>query len=182
MKNLKIRSFKKLAFWHGISIISQKQGIYLSKLIQATNPKKVLEIGTGIGYSLGFINISAPKNSRIVSLEYAYQLNTFVRRLFPNWIKNGRISLVRADAFEYLIKTPEKFDFVFFDSAPSDFAKFLVLLENDHLTKDAVLVARLKKGTGYLMSNYLQIVQDSKKYQTEYKDFGKEIFIVSKIK
>lgn len=169
--------FRKLAIWQGVSIISEKQVAVLSKIIKKHQPKKILEIGTGVGYSLFQIFSSASKSAKITSIEYSHYLWQTNNKIFQNQIKSGRIRLVRSDAFKFLLEASEKFNLIFLDASSSDYASFLALLE-DLLASGSVIIARIKKGNAFSAGGYLENIR---KYKTEVLEFENEYFFVSQL-
>ncbi len=169
--------FKRLALWQGISIISENQAAVLSKIIKKHQPKKILEIGTGVGFSLSQILISAPKTVEITSIEYSHYLWQTNNKIFQNQIKSGRIRLVRSDAFKFLLEANEKFNFIFLDASSSDYASFLALLE-DLLVSGSIIIARIKKGNAFSAGGYLENIR---KHKTEVLEFENEYFFVSQL-
>ena len=154
----------------------------LTETVAAKRPRRVLEIGTAIGYSALYIAANAAEEAEIVTLELseerAAEAACFIRRSrFAD-----RISIVTGDAGENIQKQSGKFDFVFIDAAkgqyPDYFRKVYPLLADD-----AVVIADNVLFRGYVQGDvpvprrfrtivkrlreYIGLVTDNAEFRTE---------------
>ena len=154
----------------------------LTETVAAKRPRRVLEIGTAIGYSALYIAANAAEEAEIVTLELseerAAEAAGFIRRSrFAD-----RISIVTGDAGENIQKQSGKFDFVFIDAAkgqyPDYFRKVYPLLADD-----AVVIADNVLFRGYVQGDvpvprrfrtivkrwreYIGLVTDNAEFRTE---------------
>jgi predicted O-methyltransferase YrrM len=110
-------------------------------LIKISKPEKILEIGSGSGYSTLWISRALAGHARLLSIER--DMNRFVMAdtLFR---KDERVEIVHMDALEYLRGCSDLYDFVFLDAQKRDYIKFLELLKK-----------RIKKGGLLCADNFL---------------------------
>lgn len=116
-----------------IPLVSPEVGQFLQVLARVKGARRILEIGTGIGYSTILLAHTLPKNGHITTIEIDegrykraisnFQDNNVAQVITPLW----------GDANEVLASCKEEFDFVFLDAAkgqyPEMFIKILPLLE-----------------------------------------------------
>ncbi len=120
-----------------IPVIRKETARLLYFLIKAKAPRNVLEIGSGSGYSTLWLMKGLPEGSKITALERDSKRFTRLKKVFRGCKK---IRLLRRDAFDFLGKTSEMFDFVFLDAQKRDYPAYLSILRNK-IIKDGVLAA-----------------------------------------
>lgn len=104
--------------------------LYLLAMIKA--PKKVLELGTGIGCSAVILSKAIPKTSTIVTVEKNPENYWEACKLFEENGLSERIFPKNADGMEALLELCEKkeqFDFIFLDSAKGQYYDYLPYLK-----------------------------------------------------
>lgn len=118
----KIKNFQNK---HFIPLVSFEVASFLYMISSLQKPLNVLEIGFGSGASGIFILKGFPETKRFISLEK--DKNRFERglELLKNLKLENKIELIKADAFEYLIKNEETFDFIFLDAVKREYRDYL---------------------------------------------------------
>lgn len=159
----------------------------LEKAVAARKPRRVLEIGTAIGYSTLYIAVNAAPEVEIVSLELSEERAGEARAFVDRSPYGQQIRIVTGDAGENIQKLTGSFDMVFIDAAkgqyPDYFRKIYPLL-----TEDALVVADNVLFRGYVrgdvpaprrfrtivkrLREYIAMVTDSGEFQTEIYEKG----------
>ena len=120
-------------------IISDEGLSFLIQVIRIAKAKKVLEIGSAIGYSA--IMMALNTDSIITTIErdeISYQ------RAFNNVKKaglDGRINLIKGDALE--VELNDMFDLIFIDAAKGQYLKFLDRFKNNLISGGVVICDNL---------------------------------------
>lgn len=107
-----------------IPIIQHEVVAYFRLLMQSLQPKKILEIGTAIGFSALLMAENAPQ-SKIVTIDRNEEMITFAKENFAKFDRRNQIQLLEGDAADLITNLDEEFDFVFMDSAKSKYIVFL---------------------------------------------------------
>ncbi len=100
----------------------------LRYLLRVNRPKKVLEVGTAVGYSALFMKECLPAASRITTIEKVQMRLVKARENFEMYDREKRIRLVEGDACEKLVEMADRedsFDFIFMDAAKGQYLNFL---------------------------------------------------------
>ena len=159
----------------------------LEKAVAARKPRRVLEIGTAIGYSTLYIADNAAPEVEIVSLELSEERAAEARAFVDRSPYGQQIRIITGDAGENIQKLTGSFDMVFIDAAkgqyPDYFRKIYPLL-----TEDALVVADNVLFRGYVrgdvpaprrfrtivkrLREYIAMVTDSGEFQTEIYENG----------
>ncbi len=159
----------------------------LERAVADRKPKRVLEIGTAIGYSTLYIAANASPDVEIISLELSPERAAEARGFVDRSIYGHRIQIITGDAGENIQKLAGPFDMVFIDAAkgqyPDYFRKIYPLL-----TEDALVVADNVLFRGYVRGNvpaprrfrtivkrlreYITMVTENGEFQTEIHENG----------
>ena len=159
----------------------------LEKAVAARKPRRVLEIGTAIGYSTLYIADNAAPEVEIVSLELSEERAAEARAFVDRSPYGQQIRIITGDAGENIQKLTGFFDMVFIDAAkgqyPDYFRKIYPLL-----AEDALVVADNVLFRGYVrgdvpaprrfrtivkrLREYIAMVTDSGEFQTEIYENG----------
>lgn len=107
-----------------IPVIPHETVVYFQFLLQAIQPKKILEIGTAIGFSALLMKESVP-GVKITTIDRNPEMIAFAKENFAKFDKDNQITLLEAEAQEVIPTINDKFDFVFMDSAKSKYIVFL---------------------------------------------------------
>jgi predicted O-methyltransferase YrrM len=124
-----LAEMEALANLERIPIVEWETGRLLATLVAALRPKRVLEVGTAIGYSTLHMARELGPDGRIVTLERDPQR---IRQALDFWARGGvadRIELVAGDALESLERLPGPFDLVFLDASKTEIDAYLQRLE-----------------------------------------------------
>lgn len=100
----------------------------LRYLLRVNRPKKVLEVGTAVGYSALFMKECLPAASCITTIEKVEMRLVKARENFEMYDREKRIRLVEGDACEKLVEMADRedsFDFIFMDAAKGQYLNFL---------------------------------------------------------
>lgn len=103
--------------WPGIQLLQQ--------IIRLHQPKRILEIGTAIGYSALRMN-QASKKAQIVSAERDKEMYNQALKNIKSQNKTDRIDLLFGDALEIREEIIEKgpYDLIFIDAAKGQYLRF----------------------------------------------------------
>jgi len=176
--------------------IMQKDGIlFLTKYIKNSNIKKILEIGSAIGYSA--INMAlVDKNIEITTIERnEIRYNEAIKNIKKFNLQN-QITIIHKDALETEIK--DTFDLIFIDAAKAQYIKFFEkyklnlnnngVIISDNLNfhglteKQDEIKSKNLKALVRKINNYKEYLKENKEFKTEFLDIGDGIAISKKIK
>lgn len=127
--------------------IIRKETQNLLKLLLAMNrPKRILEVGTAVGFSALLMEEYNPVDCRITTIENYEKRIHIAKENFLRAGKQNVIELIEGDAAEVLKTLQEPYDFIFMDAAKGQYINFLPE------------VMRLLKSGGVLVSD--NVLQD----------------------
>jgi|SRR3989344_556371 len=174
LKEIEKQTSKK--FLPILSYLTPKKKKFMEDLVRKHKPKRILEIGTLVGYSA----ILMAKNTRgkIITIEINPNIAKEATKNIQNAGFEKKIKIINSNALTAIPKLKGKFDFVFIDAAKDEYLQYLLAVEKK-LSKNAVIVADNTKIFADAMQDYLNYVRYSKKYENTAFDFGSDGMEVS---
>jgi predicted O-methyltransferase YrrM len=106
---------------------------FLAKLIK---PKKILELGTLVGYSACWLKNILDQDGILITVDKSIShLNIAKENL-----QDSRIQFIQADALDFLYNNNQVFDVIFIDGAKKDYYKYLPMVKKA-LNKNGLIIA-----------------------------------------
>ncbi len=187
-------SLEKFAREHYIPVLLDDTKELLIQTIHQVKPKKILEIGTAIGYS-GTIML---KNCDAVLTTIDIDENniSIAKNTFKEYCVDERVNQIVGDAKNVLPTLSDKYDFIFLDGPKGQYIYYLphilkLLNENGVLFADNVLYKGMVKSEEFIphkkrtivvnLRKYLESVTNSQIFDTTIYEIGDGVAI-SKLK
>lgn len=172
--------------------IMQDEGLnFLIELIKNKKIKKILEIGTAVGYSaIKMATVSS--DIQITTIERDKARYDCARKNIKDFNLNSRINPIFADATELTID--DKYDLIFIDAAKGKNTLFFEKFKNN-LNPDGYIVtdnlkfhgcvekpleeieSRNVRGLVRKIRNYIEFLKNNKEFETEFFDAGDGISV-----
>ncbi len=161
-----------------LPIVGPRKGEVLVEIVRRIKPKRILEIGTLIGYSAILMGKELESDAHIITIEiHADEAAMAEENIRKAQIK-PKVDVLVGDAIEILPRLEGEFDLVFIDADKREYMDYLKLVE-DKLHKGSVLVADNAGIFADEMRDYLDYVRHSEKYESRYVPVGKDGLEVS---
>lgn len=134
--------FKKLRAFaekKDIPIITKETMRFLQQLLLIKRPKKIIEIGTAMGFSASFFASILPQ-SQITTIERDPSMQSLAQTTFTTSPYRTQITLIKADALDLdTTQFVQNVDFMFIDGAKAQNIKFFEKFE-PHLKPEGIIV------------------------------------------
>ena len=152
-KYLILKRIKQKALSDYIPIIMDETLLEIEKRMQDKKPKKILEIGTAVGYSAICFSNFLDDNGKIDTIERDEERVKEAIENISQMELEDKINIIVGDAVEILPILNEKYDMIFIDAAKGKYPFFLkealrLLSDNGTIFADNILYK------GYVMSDY----------------------------
>ena len=120
-----LNEMEEYAAKNHVPIIQPESASLLNVLCNISKPKRILEIGTAIGYSSIILSKSMHNNGIVDTIEVdenmAQKAMTYIERAgFER-----KIRILQGDAAEVLLCLSTPYDFIFLDAAKGQYIEFL---------------------------------------------------------
>lgn len=186
-----LQEIKAYAEENNVPIMTDEGINFLTDYIKKHNIKKILEIGTAIGYSAIMMAL-ADEEAEITTIErdenrYLEAVKNIKKYNFEN-----RINLIFSDAFD--VNLDDKFDLIFIDAAKAQNIKFFEKFEHNLDPKGTIITdnmnfhglvdkdineikSRNVRSLVRKLKNYTEFLNQNKKYDTKILDIGDGIAV-----
>ena len=186
MDKIEVQKIKQKALEEHIPIIMDDTLEVVDKILTDIKPKKILEIGTAVGYSAICFSEYLAENGVLDTIEREEERVIEARKNIKNAGVEDKINIYLGDAVEVLPTFNDKYDVIFIDAAKGKYPFFLeqaIRLINNN----GVIIADNILYKGYVMSDYnkhkqrtavrnlrqyLKDVQENPNFETEILEVG----------
>lgn len=189
-----VAEIKKYALDNKVPIM-QDEGIdYLINYIKDNKIESILEVGTAIGYSSIMMALSNPK-IKITTIERNHDSYLEAVKNIKKMKLENQITLIFKDALD--VELEDKFDLIFLDAAKAQNIKFFEKFEYNLNPKGTIITdniyfhglveqdessieSRNVRGIVRKLKNYIEFLENNKRYNTEILKIGDGISISKK--
>lgn len=119
-----LKEMEDYAQENNVPIITSDVASLLNILIKSSNTKKILEIGTAIGYSSIFMGKAAGSNFHITSIEKKSDMAEIAVKNIKNAGLEDNIKVIQGDASDVLKTIDDIYDMIFIDAAKGQYIEF----------------------------------------------------------
>ena len=107
-----------------VPIIRKEMESFLRVILAIKKPKRILELGTAVGYSAILISECLDEDGKITTIENYEKRIPIARENFRRAGKADRITLIEGDAAEVLTELTGEYDFIFMDAAKGQYIHY----------------------------------------------------------
>lgn len=108
-----------------VPIIRKEMQSFMRTMLLMNKPKRILEVGTAIGFSALLMSEFMPQDGQITTIENYEKRIPIARANFQKYGKEDRITLLEGDAAEVLKTLEGPYDFIFMDAAKGQYIHYL---------------------------------------------------------
>ncbi len=148
-----IEQIKEKALEDHIPIIMDDTLDAVKKILEESKPKKILEIGTAVGYSAIRFSKYLSENGYIDTIERDTERAKEAKQNIADLMLEDKIHIFEGDALEILPTLTGPYDVVFIDAAKGKYPIFLAEALR-MLSNNGIIVADNVLYKGYVMSDY----------------------------
>ena len=185
-----LEDLEKYAKENNVPII-QKEGLnFILNYIKENKVKKILEIGTAIGYSAISMAL-IDENIKITTIERNKEMFSLATKNVKDFNLEKRINIIYADALEAEIK--DKYDLIFIDAAKAQYIKFFEKYKSNLKENGAIITDNLNfhglannpeeihsknlKALVRKINNYKEFLKENKEFKTNFYEKGDGISV-----
>ena len=183
-----LETIEKEALADHVPIIRKETQSFLKVLLRMKKPKRILEVGTAVGFSAILMSDQVSEDCKIDTIENYDKRIPIARENFKRAGKNSQITLIEGDAMEVMKHLTEPYDMIFMDAAKGQYIAYLpevmrLLKEDGVLISDNVLqdgdviesrfaVERRDRTIHSRMREYLYVIKHHQELETSVIPLG----------
>lgn len=194
MNNI-LNEIKEYAIDNNVPIMTDGGIDFLIKYIKKNNVKKILEVGTAIGYS-AIMMCSVSDDIFITTIERDEKRYLEAIKNIKKTNLENRVELIYKDALE--VSVNDKYDLIFIDAAKAQNKNFFEKFEKN-LNQDGTIITDNMNFHGLVdkdiesiesrnlrqlvrkIKDYKEFLKDNKNYTTEFYDIGDGIAVSKRV-
>lgn len=155
-----------------VPVVQPEVAQWLRVMCQILKPKRILEVGTAIGYSAMVMAEASPTLQRLTTIERYEKAFQRAKENIQKSPVGEKIELLFGDAAALLPKLTEPYDLIFLDAAKAQYPAFLpeclrLLNPGGVLISDNVLYKGMVANRALLIRRKITIVKRIKRYLSE---------------
>ena len=153
-----------------VPIIRREMQSLLKVMVLLKSPKRILEVGTAVGFSTLLMSEYAPSTCHITTIENFAKRIPIARENFAKAGKEEQITLLEGDANDVLKDLDDSFDFVFMDAAKGQYINFLPEVLR-LMNKGAVLISDNVLQDGDIIESHYAIERRNRTIHKRMRDY-----------
>lgn len=171
-----------------VPIIRRETAALLKTMVALKTPRRILEVGTAVGYSALLMTRVMPEDAHITTIEKFEKRIPIAKENFRKAGMEKKITLLEGDAGEILAGLSGSFDFIFMDAAKGQYIHWLPdilrllapggLLISDNVLQDGTIaesryaVERRDRTIHVRMREYLYTLKHTESLETTILPIG----------
>lgn len=108
-----------------VPIIRKETQSFLKVLLMMNRPKRILEVGTAVGFSAILMSEYMPEDGLITTIENYEKRIPIANENFKRAGKEDKITLIQGDALEVMKALEGPYDFIFMDAAKGQYINYM---------------------------------------------------------
>lgn len=120
-----LEELEQTALETGVPVIRREMQSFIKTLLAMKKPKRILEVGTAVGFSTLLMCEYGPSDLQITTIENYEKRIPIAKENFKKAGREGQITLLEGDAGEILKTISGTYDFIFMDAAKGQYINWL---------------------------------------------------------
>jgi predicted O-methyltransferase YrrM len=190
-----LKEIEDFARENRVPVVQKETGVFLEFMTSMKKPKRILELGTAIGFSSILMYQSSGTEPEIVTIERDKKMIELANANLEKFNLSHKIKIEEGDCLEVLEKLNEPFDLIFMDAGKGHYNHFLphclrllnkdgIIIADNVLFRGMVasqeLVQRRKITIVKRMRTYLELVTQDKDLITSVIPMGDGIAVTKR--
>lgn len=187
-----LEELENFALENRVPIVQKETAKFLELMVTMNRPRRILELGTAIGYSAILMNLTMGGNCEITTIERDEKMIELARSNIEKYGLQSKITVIQGECLETLENLRDEYDMIFIDAGKGHYNHFLphclrllkkqgVLIADNVLFRGMVaskeLATRRKVTIIKRMKSYLELVSSNEELITSVIPMGDGISV-----
>lgn len=164
-----LKEMEEFAKENSVPIVQKDTAKFLQFMATVKKPKKILELGTAIGYSAILMCKYAGDDTKITSIERDDTMFSIAEKNISKYGYDKNIKLVKGECLEVMKSLDDEYDMIFMDAGKGHYNHFLpeclrLLKKDGIIVADNVLFRGMVANNDLLIRRKITIVKRMRKY------------------
>jgi predicted O-methyltransferase YrrM len=164
-----IVQMEKYAMENNVPIVQKEVANLIKLMITIQKPKRILELGTAIGYSSILMSRASKTIEDIVTIERNENMAEIARNNIREFGEEKAISIIEGDCLKVLEDLDDKYDMIFIDAGKGHYNDFFphclrLLKDSGIIISDNVLFRGMVANNDLLIRRKITIVKRMREY------------------
>ncbi|HCW52495.1 MAG TPA: O-methyltransferase [Clostridium sp.] len=164
-----LKQIEDFARENGVPIVQKETGVFLEFMTNMKKPKRILELGTAVGFSSILMYEASGTEPEIVTIERDEKMIELAKVNLEKFSLTEKIKIEEGDCLEVLEKLTEPFDLIFMDAGKGHYNHFLphclrLLKEDGIIIADNVLFRGMVASQELVQRRKITIVKRMRTY------------------
>lgn len=120
-----LEELEQYAIRERVPIIRREMQSFIKMFLAVNRPKRILEVGTAIGFSTLLMCEYGPEDLEIVTIENYKKRIPIAKENFRRAGREAQITLLEGDAGQILKELEDSFDMIFMDAAKGQYIRYM---------------------------------------------------------
>ena len=120
-----LEELEQYAIRERVPIIRREMQSFIKMFLAVSRPKRILEVGTAIGFSTLLMCEYGPEDLEIVTIENYEKRIPIAKENFRRAGREAQITLLEGDAGQILKELEDSFDMIFMDAAKGQYIRYM---------------------------------------------------------
>lgn len=120
-----LEELEQYAIRERVPIIRREMQSFIKMFLAVNRPKRILEVGTAIGFSTLLMCEYGPEDLEIVTIENYEKRIPIAKENFRRAGREAQITLLEGDAGQILKELEDSFDMIFMDAAKGQYIRYM---------------------------------------------------------
>lgn len=135
-----LKELEDFAKENQVPIVQKETAKFLEFMVSLNKPKRILELGTAIGYSSILMYNASTKDTKIKTIERSPEMIELAKKNIIKYNLNDNIEIIEGDCLDALKELQGEFDLIFMDAGKGHYNHFLPECLR-LLSKDGIIIA-----------------------------------------
>lgn len=168
-RNGTLKEIEDFARENGVPIVQKESGVFLEFMTSMKKPKRILELGTAVGFSSILMYEAAGTEPDIITIERDERMIELANINLKKFNLSDKIKIEQGDCLEVLERLNEPFDLIFMDAGKGHYNHFLphclrLLSEDGIIVADNVLFRGMVASDELVKRRKITIVKRMRTY------------------
>lgn len=164
-----IKELEEFAEENGVPIVQKEAARLLEFMVTVKKPKKILELGTAIGYSSILMELAAGNNVEITTIERDDKMVEYATENIKKAGFEDKITILHGECLDILETLDDEYDLIFMDAGKGHYSHFLphclrMLAKDGMIIADNVLFRGMVACKDLMIKRKITIVKRMKNY------------------